>query len=333
MTPLLPYSTEMSRDPDDDRVTSFQYRNTFLSSDLPTSDFDDEYPTPRPLRSLKRDFTAFSDDSSAPKKKGRVKFSIVNYTLDSARRIINEAVEESRTSIDLSDQNLTMLPNDIRDLKFIVSASQAGSFNTNIELFLTKNRLTTLPESLFEVENLAFLGVSQNRLTELSRSVSKLQNLRSLNIGLNQIEFFPASLLTLKNLETLIFASSHVPVSPARRMSAKHGATMDPETRTVITTRRSPLTRNARVPALTELCMRCIATDPYFQDASEFINSLPIPNYLIDAIKRPQVCDTCSDLICDIYATREETWNGFARTAGLPIRRVLCGPNCLDRAP
>lgn len=169
--------------PDDSSISQYQYRASFPSSDLPTSepDFDDddeegdEYRTPKPPnRNLKRDFTAYSDfdnDLSSFSTSSRAlhtgtrhesgrghykkrfhesrpppRLNPATYTLDLARRQIEMAVEESRTSIDLSSMNLTALPNDIEDLNHIVSASQnggGGTFSVNLELYLTNNRLST----------------------------------------------------------------------------------------------------------------------------------------------------------------------------------------------
>ena len=296
---LPPYSTDISRAIDG--LESFHYRHTF-SSDIPTSD-DDFHPR-------KRDHS-FEDD---PRK--RHKFEIATYQHDCARRIIEDAIENSKTSIDLSNKNLTTLPDDIRDLKYIVSASQAGSFATHLELFLSRNRLTSLPESLFEIENLAFLGLSGNRLTSLSPSIKKLRNLLSLNIGLNQIEWFPANLLKLNKLEHLIFHSS-MHESPKKSGSGLH---LD-ECNTRIIGR----------PSLSELCMRVIAKDEYYSGIGPYLQQLP--SHIVNAILNPLQCDQCDTWMCTVYATREERWSGFARTTGLPIKRYVCSRGCLMGSP
>lgn len=355
----------MSRSPGDAAISTFQYRATFPSSDLPTSEPDhDEYLTPKPVnRNLKRDFTAFSDldddmslslssnPAAARFNKRRLqsarvlKFNPATYQLDSARRKIEQAIEESKTSVDLSSMNLTALPSDIADLRHIVSASQSGSFSTHLELYLTGNRLTTLPESLFEITNLAFLGLSNNRLESLSPSISKLKNLISLNIGLNQIDFFPANLLKLERLEQLVFHSSRIHCSPDRSLRSSQRSSqqssqrasqrqlhMEHPPKTIFVSRTTRL--NCRVPSLCELSMRVIATHDYWSEVDEHdLSVADVPPSAIHAIMNTAKCDECEGPMCDVYATREEIWSGFARTEGLPIRRNLCSRNCLDRSP
>lgn len=352
--PLLPYSTEMSRSPDT-ATAIYQYRPTFPSSDLPTSEPDiDEYPTPRPVsrrNTLKRDSTAFSDPDDemslsqdaypAPsryhKKRFHAtqppKFNPVTYQLDAVRRIIEQAIEDSRTSIDLQGMHLTSLPSDIVDLRHIVSASQSGSFTTHLELFLGHNRLTTLPESLFDISNIAFLGLSDNRLESLSPSISKLTNLISLNIGLNQIDFLPANLLKLTRLEQLIFHSCRIDSSPTRsqRSTREHAHLSEPP-KTITLTRTSD--KFSRVTSLYELAMRVVAKHDYWSEVSDdYLDATGLSSQAIHSIRNPSVCDECERVMCNVFATREEVWSGFVRTEGLPIRRNVCSLNCLDMAP
>lgn len=354
--PLLPYSTEMSRSPGDAATAAYQYRPTFPSSDLPTSEPDfDEYPTPRPLNgrnSLKRDFTAFSDpdddlslsQSSNPaaaryhKKRFHetrpLRFNPATYQLDAARRKIEQAIEESKTSIDLQHMNLTSLPNDIVDLRHIVSASQSGgAFTTHLELFLGFNRLTTLPESLFDITNLAFLGLSHNRLESLSPSISKLENLISLNVGLNQIDCLPANLLKLTRLEQLLFHSSRIESSPPRsQRSSQAPAHLSEPPKTMTLTRACD--KLSRVPTLHELAMRVVAVHDYWSELSDdYLDASGLPPQAIRSLRTTSRCDECGTVMCDVYATREEVWSGFARTEGLPIRRNVCSLNCLEVAP
>lgn len=355
--PLWPYSLEMSRSPGDAAIATYQYRNTFPSSDLPTSEPDiDDYPTPKPVnRNLKRDFTAFSDQddgislsqSSNPaasrfhKKRFHQTrppvFSPFTHQLDSARRKIEQAIEDSKTSVDLSRMNLTALPDDIADLRHIVVASKSGSFRTHLELYLSNNRLSTLPECLFEITNLAFLGLSGNRLEHLSPSISKLKNLISLNIGLNQIDFFPANLLKLTRLEHLVFHSAKIHATPpssqkSSQKSSQGAPYLEEPPKTMTVTRLS--NKLSRVLPLYEIAMRIVATDDYYSTLDdEYLEHSDFPPQAIRALRNPSNCDECGEIMCDVYATREELWSGFARTEGLPIRRNLCSLNCLEKAP
>ncbi|CCG81325.1 Predicted protein [Taphrina deformans PYCC 5710] len=229
--------------------------------------------------------------------------------------------------------NLTSLPDDIEDLNHIVAASQSGRFSVNLELFLSNNRLSSLPESLFRITNLAFLSVANNRLGSLSPSISNLKNLISLNVGINQIDFFPANLLKLERLEQLVFHSEriHALSSQSSRSSQPHLHLEEPP-KTITVTRST--NKLSRVPSLYELSMRVVATHDFWCELSdEYLEVAEIPAQAIHSLRNHSTCDECGIVMCDVYATREELWSGFARTEGLPIRRNLCSLNCLEQAP
>lgn len=347
---LLPYSTEISRSPGDAAIAAYQYKPSFPSSDLPTSEPDiDDYPTPRPLnRNLKRDFTAFSDDDdlSASQNANPAAFrhnkkrfpqarpplfNPMTYQLDCARRKIRQAIDQSKICVDLQHMNLTSLPSEIADLRHIVSTSQSGSFTTNLELYLADNRLTALPECLFTITNLTFLGVSNNKLESLSPSILKLQNLKTLNISVNNIDFLPANLLKLKTLETLLFNSARI--EPSRRVSQTRPHLHLEEQPKTITLTRAP-DRYSRVPSLYETAMRVVATHDYWSELSDdYLDDAGLSTKAIDTLRNTTPCDECGTVVCNLYATREEKWSGFAMTVGLPIRRNVCSLNCLEKAP
>ncbi|BFZ58665.1 hypothetical protein PYCC9005_005729 [Savitreella phatthalungensis] len=390
---LLPFSTVISRAaPDDDLIGQYQYRPNFLSSDLP-SEADDEFLTPRPAsRGLKRDLAAYSSDnedisysqasnpaakhwhkrrhanrspytpSSSQDNNATLKRRLpaINFQIEGVRAVINAAIEESQTTIHLGSRNLTYLPEEIGDLRHITSLTPSRGM---LQLFLEKNRLTSLPESLFSINNLEFLGLSGNRLKSLSPSISKLSNLKSLNVGLNNIDYLPASLLTMTSLEHLVFHSVVIQSSPARRsgssmslsMSSSNGVstqTTDPPTRpapvledhprTIFPNAVRPHAGHGGVASLTELCLRYLAEDSRWRQYvgtsedemtdDEAFASVCGPR-LLDLVKSPTRCDGCGVLMCQVYALREELWSNFAGTEGLPIRRILCSHACLTHSP
>ncbi|ORY74617.1 hypothetical protein BCR37DRAFT_401319 [Protomyces lactucae-debilis] len=349
---LLPFSTLIAREQDNEQLSSFRYSGNHFSSDVPSSDIqNDEDWTPRPSR--KRTFAAYSSDTEelslsqsanpaaaryqrAKRRSLALERAVAPNLFQSqvVQNVVNEAIENGKTHVDLSQRNLTVLPDVISDLNLLVSASQGISMKPQLRLFLSRNRLKTLPESLFELKELEFLSLSGNKLKTLSSSIGKLKNLVSLNVGLNQIEFLPASLLTLPKLEQLVFECSESPPSPAKSQPSqrkRRKPTLDAPPRSIRLSRRAK--SNARVPTLYEYSLRSIRGNPacfaWFKDIYE---NYDLERFLVPLENR-SFCDTCGIGMHDVYATREEHWSGFAGADGIPIRRNLCSLTCLEGAP
>ena len=97
------------------------------------------------------------------------------------------------TELDLSDNQLTSLPNSIGAL-------------TNLNyLILSHNQLTSLPNSIGNLTNLKGLDLSSNKLlTSLPNSIGNLTNLEWLDLGHNRLlTSLPNSIGNLTNLEDL----------------------------------------------------------------------------------------------------------------------------------
>lgn len=69
---------------------------------------------------------------------------------------------------------------------------------------MANNRLTRVPGTLFDIENLVDLSLRHNKLTELPPAVAKCRNLRSLNLSFNRLRYLPFELVErLPMLDTL----------------------------------------------------------------------------------------------------------------------------------
>ena len=66
-----------------------------------------------------------------------------------------------------------------------------------LKIFLASNRLTTLPEELFNLQNLRVLSLRGNKLRELPSAIGRLHKLIELNISQNSLQYLPFEILDL----------------------------------------------------------------------------------------------------------------------------------------
>ncbi|KAL5611495.1 hypothetical protein BROUX41_000911 [Berkeleyomyces rouxiae] len=136
-----------------------------------------------------------------------------------ARRIIETCVEKSDEKIDLSHLFLESLDNDslapLDTLTYIPTVVDGAPFEPRepqIKLFLSNNRLRSLPGAIIDIENITYLSLRANKLTELPASIGKMKNLETFNIAFNNLRYLPKSLLKLLGpggkLKDLLFHSN-----------------------------------------------------------------------------------------------------------------------------
>lgn len=124
-----------------------------------------------------------------------------------AERIINLVLEKHSERVDLSGLNLTNLSNrTLRPLRLLVcyakhldtegsSPREYDALIPRLQLFLSSNALTRLPNEIFNLDNLTVLSLRNNNLTELPPSISRLENLVELNVSGNHLRWLPYELL------------------------------------------------------------------------------------------------------------------------------------------
>ncbi len=106
-------------------------------------------------------------------------------------QVIEKAVENKTTALDLSNKGLTELPPEFAQL-------------VNLQwLYLNGNQLTTLPPKIAQLVNLQGLYLNGNQLTALSPEIAQLVNLQWLNLSGNQLTTLPPEIAQLVNLQTL----------------------------------------------------------------------------------------------------------------------------------
>ena len=105
--------------------------------------------------------------------------------------------------LDLSKQKLKSLPDAI------------FQFPNLQELILDKNKLTALPSELGQLVNLQILKASQNEIDTIPAALLELKNLRILDLGDNLIEKIPNDIDHLVALESLILWDNPIVQYPA----------------------------------------------------------------------------------------------------------------------
>ncbi|KER24070.1 hypothetical protein T265_14500, partial [Opisthorchis viverrini] len=86
---------------------------------------------------------------------------------------------------------------------FSLTLNQASQWRQLVQLDLSYNRITKLPEDFCELANLEDLDLTSNWLKELPVSIGKLTRLVKLNLEFNHITHLPKSIGELENLRVL----------------------------------------------------------------------------------------------------------------------------------
>ncbi|ODG98072.1 hypothetical protein A4S05_10875, partial [Nostoc sp. KVJ20] len=92
------------------------------------------------------------------------------------------------TSLDLSSNKLTTLPEAIAKLQQLTTLNLSG------------NQLTTLPEAIGRLQQLTYLNLSRNKLTTLPEAIAHLQNLTWLDLNNNLIMIMPDGIFRMQKL-------------------------------------------------------------------------------------------------------------------------------------
>ena len=105
--------------------------------------------------------------------------------------VIEKAVKDEETSLDLSSSELTSLPAEI------------GQLTALRQLDLQENQLTSLPAEIGQLTALRQLDLQENQLTSLPAEIGQLTALTRLSLTNNQLTSLPAEIGQLTALESL----------------------------------------------------------------------------------------------------------------------------------
>ncbi|XP_062382238.1 leucine-rich repeat-containing protein 20 isoform X1 [Sardina pilchardus] len=139
-------------------------------------------------------------------------FKMAQDVANVARRV-NEAVEEGKTHLDLSNCKLISFPDGvfkvlrtvIENIHSITLANNELKALTNKffatfvqlrELDLQGNVLTKLPDAVGEMEHLTSINLSQNKLTSFPERLTNIRTLENINLENNQISDVPVEKLS-----------------------------------------------------------------------------------------------------------------------------------------
>lgn len=105
---------------------------------------------------------------------------------------ITPIVNNGVTTLDLSGQRLTKIPDQVFNEKNLE------------ELNISDNEITgAIQSQIGNLKNLKVLNASNNQMTGVPAEIGQLQNLLTLNLSNNQLTGLPNELGNLKNLKTL----------------------------------------------------------------------------------------------------------------------------------
>jgi internalin A len=125
--------------------------------------------------------------------------------------IIAQAEREGWTELDLSGNGLQRLPREIGRLQSLEKLILGKWDDEEGE---KGNRLTAIPQEIFQLTNLKELSIAYNQITAIPDVIAKLSNLTTLNLSRNQITAIPDTISQLSNLTTLNLSRNQITAIP-----------------------------------------------------------------------------------------------------------------------
>ena len=130
----------------------------------------------------------------------------------SVLHLIAQAAEEQWEELDLSGTNLTELPPEIGNLGHLKRLI-LGKWDEENKVSV-RNQLTTLPEELWQLQQLEKLDLSFNQFTALPEAIATLTNLITLYLSGNHLTVLPEAIATLINLTSLDLSNNQFKAVP-----------------------------------------------------------------------------------------------------------------------
>lgn len=115
---------------------------------------------------------------------------------------MNQILNVNTTKIDLSNQNLTKIPEDIFELKNLK------------KLILRNNKIKMIPQEIEKLKKLETLDLSGNNINNFYSKVCTLKKLKILNLNNNKIKTIPIQIKQLTNLLSLHFSNNSISKLP-----------------------------------------------------------------------------------------------------------------------
>ncbi len=118
-------------------------------------------------------------------------------------RLIEQATKEHWTELDLSRQDIEVLPSEIGQLEALAT------------LILWDNHLSSLPLEIAELRQLSTLDLGNNRFTSLPPVLTRLTTLKRLDLDSNQLTAIPSDIAQLNNLGQLDLYRNQLTMLPS----------------------------------------------------------------------------------------------------------------------
>ncbi|KAI8579083.1 hypothetical protein K450DRAFT_243800 [Umbelopsis ramanniana AG] len=255
---------------------------------------------PGPMKKAMHQFpTAFSPSTQHSRR-----------TVRTVQQAINDAIDNGADMVDLSNMDLTDIPDEIRELQHITILSKDLINNSSLKVFLYGNRLTKLSMELFSLKNLSVLSLRNNKLETIPPEIVLLQNLCELSLGNNLLRYLPGEILRLRKLNIISVLPNPFQTIPQDNTS----------------TPARQIIRSVPTPSLFEICSRAVmaSTNRYDNQNMPF----RITEHL-DASKNVKRCQNCK---CYIIQPDIEVmvWCSLLICSNVPAIVGFCSMHCLE---
>jgi small GTP-binding protein len=145
-----------------------------------------------------------------------------NMDEEEVKIIIQKAIQDKATELDLSGNGLESLPPEIGELKSLTKLylsenglenlpPEIGALKNLTTLYLWNNSLEGLPSEIRELKSLTVLDLSGNVLESLPPEIGELESLTVLDLSGNPLTDIPQWIIQLKNLNFLKLDENLVP--------------------------------------------------------------------------------------------------------------------------
>jgi internalin A len=125
--------------------------------------------------------------------------------------IIAQAEREGWIELDLSGNDLEELPSEIGRLQSLEKLIIGKWDRVEGDI---GNRLTAIPQEIFQLTNLKELSISYNQITAIPDEIANLANLTRLDLSRNQITAIPDAIANLANLTSLLLFDNQITAIP-----------------------------------------------------------------------------------------------------------------------
>jgi internalin A len=134
--------------------------------------------------------------------------------IDQALSKINKCLKQKSKSLDLSNLDLTELPDILFELTFLQSLNLSGNpfklLNSSIEkltslkiIQFSNIEFSELPESFSSLSNLVYLNLRGKKITNFPKQILGLNKLKTIDLSYCKISYLPSELNNLTEIETL----------------------------------------------------------------------------------------------------------------------------------